>query len=467
MKKKRRSFPNLLNKEIISAAAEGKCLTRENDLVVFVPFAAVGDFVDIKINKQKKNFAEGEILAIHKLSEHRTEPVCKHFKTCGGCKWQHVNYNHQLEFKQKQVKDDFERIAKIDVEEYLPILGAENIFNYRNKIELTFSNKAWEKDFDKENPKKLPALGFHLPGWFDKILDIEECHLANTKAIEIVKLVKKVVVDDSLDFFDLRNQTGFLRNLMIRNNSANEFMVILIVNKNEENILKKIFEKLIPELSQVKEWAYVINNKMNDSWSDLEVITYKGKGFLTEKIEDKTYKIRPQSFFQTNYNQAIELYKITREFANLNADDIVYDLYTGTGSIALFHQHLCKKIIGIEYVEAAIEDAKENAILNNVNNAFFYAGDMKKVLTKEFIEKNGKPNVIITDPPRDGMHPDVVSLILEIEPEKIVYVSCNSATQARDLSLLKEKYCVKKSKAVDMFPHTHHIENVILLNLKK
>ncbi len=462
LKLNKKNYP-LLNLQITTAAAEGKAIAKQDGLVVFIPFGAPGDVVDVQVVKQKKSFAEAKIIQLITPSPMRVQPKCIHFGTCGGCKWQHIDYKHQLEFKAEQVKQDMQRIAKVEVEEYLPILESKEIYNYRNKLEFTFSNKAWEEHFDKENPGRIPALGFHKPGMFDKVLDISECHLAPTLANDIRIAIKEYAILNNLAFFDLRQQTGWLRNLMLRCTINNEWMVVLIVAENNKEDISNLFNYLIPKFEAVKSWCYAINGKQNDTWSDLPVTTFAGTDYLTETFENLKFKIRPQSFFQTNAKQAINLYTIAREFAALTGKENVYDLYTGTGSIALFIAKYCKQIIGIEYVETAIIDAKENAIENNISNATFYAGDMKLVLNNELIEKHGKPDVIITDPPRDGMHPDVVAKIIEVAPQRIVYVSCNTATQARDIALLAEHYEVKKIQAVDMFPHTHHVESVALL----
>lgn len=449
--------------QITDAASEGKALARYDGKVIFIPYGAPGDIANIKITKQKSSFAEGVIQQLIEPSKERVEPVCKHFGQCGGCKWQHVNYPLQLSFKQRQVEEDLKRIAKVEVEEFLPIVGCQEQFHYRNKVEFTFSNKAWEEYFDKENPGKIPALGFHKPGMFDKILDLDECFLAPKIANDIRLAIKNYAIEHQFTFFDLRHQNGFLRNLMLRCNSKNEWMVVLIVFEPEIKKVQTIFDTLSLQFPEVKEWCYVFNYKRNDSWSDLQVETLIGKGYLEETIEDLKFKIRPQSFFQTNTKQALKLYQIAREFAQLNGTENVYDLYTGTGSIALFVAKQCKQVVGIEYVEPAVVDAKENAIINGIEHAHFYAGDMKLILNDELVAKHGKPDVIITDPPRDGMHPDVVKKIIELLPEKIVYVSCNSATQARDIALLSEHFSVKKMQPVDMFPNTHHVETVALL----
>ncbi len=461
-KYKQKSF--LLESVAISAAAaEGKAIARHEGKVIFIPFAAPGDVADIKVTKQKKSYAEGEIVKLIESSPIRTAVTCSHFGKCGGCKWQHVQYESQLAFKDTQVKDDLQRIAKVEVEEFLPILGCNNIFHYRNKLEFTFSNKAWEEHFDKANPKRLPALGFHIPGMFDKVLDLDTCYLAPEAANTIRDTIKEKAIEMAITFFDIREQHGFLRNLMLRCNTAGEWMLVLVVGENNPELATELLNAVMPQLNMVTEWCYVINEKKNDSWTDLEVHTIKGNGYLIESLENLKFKIRPQSFFQTNAAQALRLYQITREFAGLTGNEIVYDLYTGTGSIAQFVAAGAKSVVGIEYVEAAILDAKENAVLNKIDNTSFYAGDMKLVLNDELIAKHGKPQVIITDPPRDGMHPDVVQKINELLPDKIVYVSCNPATQARDIALLADNYSVKKIQAVDMFPHTHHVESVALL----
>ena len=454
------------NLEIENAAAEGKSIARHDGKVIFIPFSAPGDVADVMVQKQKKSFAEGRIQTLHKPSPLRTEALCSHFGVCGGCKWQHVSYAAQLGFKETQAKDDMQRIAKVEVGQFLPILGSKDIFHYRNKLEFTFSNKAWEEHFDKSNPGRIPALGFHIPGMFDKVLDLDACYLAPEYANKIKDTFKRYAIDNDLSFFDIRQQDGFLRNLMMRCNSEGKWMVVLVVGEEKPKLVIAMFDKLIPILTEIEEWCYVINTKKNDTWSDLNVQTHKGNGYLSEKMEDLTFKIRPQSFFQTNAKQALELYRITREFASLSGTENVYDLYTGTGSIAQFVAKNAKKVVGIEYVEAAIVDAKENAILNKIENTHFYAGDMKLVLNDELISRHGKPDIVITDPPRDGMHPGVVEKLNELAPKRIVYVSCNTATQARDIALLSDKYNVVKIQTVDMFPHTHHVESVALLELK-
>lgn len=465
MSRKYRFKPQLLESITVSAAAaEGKAIAKIDGKVIFIPLAAPGDIADITVVKQKKNYAEAQLTRLISPSNIRQTPLCSHFGKCGGCKWQHVKYEHQLEFKFNQVKDDLQRIAKVEPLEMLPIVGADETFHYRNKLEFTFSNKAWEEHFDKENPQRLQGLGFHIPGMFDKVLDLETCYLAPDTANKIRLALKSEAVKMNLSFFDIREQNGYLRNLMLRSTAAGEWMLVLIVSEDQPETIKTLFESLIPNFPEVKEWCYVVNAKKNDTWSDLEVITYKGDGYLTEKMENLKFKIRPQSFFQTNIKQAYKLYSIARDFAGLTGNENVYDLYTGTGSIAQFVAANAKFVTGIEYVEAAVKDAKENALLNQTENTAFYAGDMKLILNDELIAKHGKADVIITDPPRDGMHPDVVAKIIEMNPDKIVYVSCNPATQARDIALLSANYKLDKIQAVDMFPHTHHVESVALLS---
>lgn len=451
---------------IEAGAAEGKALARHEGKVIFVPFGAPGDVADLLVQKQKKSYAQASIVELKTASPERRQPDCPHFGICGGCKWQHLEYNAQLQMKESQVRNDIARIGKTEAREFLPILASGQHLHYRNKLEFTFSNKAWEKEFDKNNPGRIPALGFHIPGMFDKVLDIETCKLAPLDADIIRTAVKKHALRNRLPFYDIRQQSGYLRNLMLRSNSENEWMLVLVIGDNDQKPAEKMFDELIPELKMVKEWCIVSNTKKNDTWSDLQVNTYKGKGYLTEKMEHLTFRIRPQSFFQTNYIQALELYRTARAFAGLTGKEIVYDLYSGTGTIALFLAPDAAHVTGVEYVAAAVEDARENAVLNQIRNAAFVAGDMKAVLNEELFSKYGFPDVVITDPPRDGMHPDVVARLLEISPDRIVYVSCNPATLARDLALLQPVYNLDKIRPVDMFPQTHHVECVALLQKK-
>lgn len=481
--------------EIIDAAAEGMSIAKvEGDepgsgMVVFVPFVVPGDVIDLKVFKKKKNYAEGRAIAIKKPSPKRAELQCPHFGTCGGCKWQNMKYEDQIFYKQKQVKDNLERLGHVDCSTMRPICGSENIFYYRNKLEYTFSTKRWRTNEEmdailKEELAKDPgALGFHAPQLFDKVLNIDHCALQKDPSNAIRLAVRDYALENKIPFYDIRNHTGFLRNIVIRNSSIGEWMVVVIVStgqdQNDTILGDDDRQRLFPLLDLLKErfpeitsLQYIVNNKFNDSYTDLDVVTYHGKDHIVEEMEGykggKTlrFKINPKSFFQTNSAQAQRLYSFVAEFADLQGDETVYDLYTGTGTIALFLAGKCKKIVGIEYVEEAIEDAKINAQYNGYDNTTFYAGDMAKVLTEDFIKENGRPDVVITDPPRAGMHEKVVEQLLATEARKIVYVSCNPATQARDLELLSSKYEVVKIQPVDMFPHTQHVENVVELKLK-
>lgn len=451
--------------EITAAVAEGHCIGRNENQVVFVKFAAPGDVVDVQIVAKKKNFQEGKILKFHQKSEQRIEPFCAHFTTCGGCKWQHLSYNDQLAFKQQQVIDSLERIGGVSGFEVLPILGSAKTSAYRNKLDLTFSDKAWVTHFNKLEQKesdKPKALGFHIPGRFDKVLDVDYCHLMPEYVNVIQRGVKAFCEQNDISFFDLVTQVGLMRNLMVRCNRKGEWMVVVSFHQNDTEAIQKVMSYIRDTFENIVSLVYVVNDKRNDTLNGLEVQLFSGTPYLTETLGNRTYKIQPQSFFQTNSEQAEELYNITRDFANLTGNELVYDLYTGTGSIAIYVADKAKQVVGIEYVEEAIADAKINATLNQVDNCLFYAGDMKDILTADFIQNHGVPDVVITDPPRDGMHPSVVQRILEAEPARIVYVSCNPATQARDTKLLSEKYRLVKIQPVDMFPHTHHVENVAL-----
>ena len=466
MGRKNKPLPILEEIEITDVAAEGKALARVNDMVVFVPWVAPGDIVDIQLTRKKNSYAEGRAITFHKLSEERTAPFCEHFTVCGGCKWQHIPYEAQLRFKQKQVTDNLTRIGKIDIEELLPIAGSEQEIFYRNKLEFTFSNKRWftTEELDTKTEETITdGAGFHIPGKFDKVLDLKKCWLQNDISNKIRLFIKDYCIEHKYTFFDLREQTGFIRTLIIRTSSTGEVMIIVVFfeedTKKRERLLNAVKENF-PEITSL---LYIINSKCNDTITDQEVITFCGKDHLVEKMEDLQFKVGPKSFYQTNSRQAYRLYSIAREFAGLTGNETVYDLYTGTGTIANFIARKAKKVIGIEYVPEAIEDAKVNATLNNLDNTSFFAGDMKNLLTSEFIATNGKPDVIITDPPRAGMHDDVTDTILAAAPKRIVYVSCNPATQARDLNRLSTNYRVCKVQPVDMFPHTHHVENIVLL----
>jgi 23S rRNA (uracil1939-C5)-methyltransferase len=456
--------------EITTAGAEGHCIGRTENQVVFVKFAAPGDVVDVQVVVKKKSFQEGKILKFHKKSEKRIEPFCSHFTVCGGCKWQHLSYADQLAFKQQQVIDNLERIGGIFGFDVLPIVGSVKTTAYRNKLDLTFSDKAWVTTFNKleqSESDKPKALGFHIPGRFDKVLDIDYCHLMPEFVNEIQRGIHAFCLDNQISFFDLITQEGLMRNLLVRCNRKGEWMIVLSFHQNDGDAIQKLMNYVKNSFDNVVSLMYVINEKRNDTLHGLEVQLFDGVPYLTETLGNKTYKIQAQSFFQTNSEQAEVLYDITKDFAGLTGSELVYDLYTGTGSIAIYVADKASKVVGIEYVEEAIIDAKENANMNGVENCIFFAGDMKDILTEEFILEHGKPDVVITDPPRDGMHPSVVARLLEAEPKKIVYVSCNPATQARDSKLLSEKYDLVKIQPVDMFPHTHHVENVAMYLLRQ
>ncbi|MEJ5964373.1 23S rRNA (uracil(1939)-C(5))-methyltransferase RlmD [Pedobacter immunditicola] len=459
-------LPNL---HIIDIAEEGKGVGKADELVVFVDKAVPGDVVDVRLTKKKKNFAEAVIEELHTASPYRTDPFCQHFGTCGGCKWQHMQYDAQLQFKYKNVEAALQRLAKIDTSSMEPILGSAENKYYRNKLEYTFSNKRWldKADMDDQENLELNALGFHVPGRFDKILDIEHCYLQAEPSNTLRNQVRNYALRTGLSFYDLRNHEGSLRNLIIRTSSTGEVMVAVIFAYVEQEQIDGLMAYLQQNFPDITSLQYIVNQKKNDTIFDQEVITYAGRDYIFEEMDGLKFKIGIKSFYQTNSLQAHELYKITRDFADLKGDELVYDLYTGAGTIANFVARNVKQVVGIEYVPTAIEDAKFNSNLNKIDNTLFYAGDMKDILTADFILQHGKPDVVITDPPRAGMHADVVARLLEMEAEKIVYVSCNAATQARDLALLTEKYVVTRIKPVDMFPHTQHVENVVLLKLVK
>lgn len=480
MGRKQKPLPLLEGVEITGIAAEGKALTRtkikesdETPIVVFVPFAAPGDIVDLKVDKKKRSFAEAHIEKMIEPSPIRVAPRCEHFTICGGCKWQHIPYNEQLKFKQQQVEDALTRIAKVELPPISPILGSEKIWGYRNKMEYTFSNKKWRTWEDVKSGKEFTdspnALGFHIPGGFDKVYHIEECHLQDDLGNRIRNFIYDYALTNDLSFYNIKENVGFLRTLMIRIASTGEVMVVLSFgeeNKEKVELLLNAVAEAFPEITSL---LYVVNTKLNDTIGDLEVFAFKGPDFIIEEMEGLKFRVNAKSFYQTNSLQAYELYKVTRKFAGLSPEDLsselekplVYDLYTGTGTIANFVARQSRQVVGIEYVEAAIEDAKINAEVNGLDNTLFYAGDMKNILTDEFVNRHGRPDVMIIDPPRAGMHEDVVKVILNAAPEVIVYVSCNPATQARDLALLDSKYKVTDVQPVDMFPHTHHVENVV------
>lgn len=465
LRKKKIAFSLLENVEIGPAGAEGNCIARIDNQVVFVKHAAPGDVADLKITGKKKKFLIAEIQKLHKASALRTEPICSHFGLCGGCKWQHLQYQEQLKFKQQQVVDALERIGGLSGFEVLPILGGQRTLEYRNKLEMTFSHRGWVQHFDPQNPEDNTALGFHVPGKFDKVMDIDACHLMQAPLNEITRGLKNFCDEKGLSYFDLREQTGLMRTLMLRCNRKGEWMVLVAFAHEAEKERIEVLEYLKNAFPQITSLVYVINTKRNDTLADLDVLVYHGTDHIVEELDGLKFKIRPQSFFQTNPWQAEELYRIAKDFAALSGNELVYDLYTGTGSIAMYVADKAQHVVGVEYVPEAVADAAVNMELNNISNCEFYAGDMKDVLNEAFVQKHGKPDVVITDPPRDGMHPAVVERILEMAPSKIVYVSCNPATQARDAQKLAEKYKLTKVQPVDMFPHTHHVENVGLWEL--
>ncbi|MCW3785732.1 23S rRNA (uracil(1939)-C(5))-methyltransferase RlmD [Plebeiibacterium sediminum] len=455
--------------EIIDVAAEGKALAKIDEKVLFVQNAVPGDIVDVQVNKKRKNFYEGYVTQYHKYSDIRVEPFCEHFGTCGGCKWQALPYSQQLVYKQREVENNLKRIGKVDLPEVQTILASKKDQFYRNKLEFTFSNKRWLANSEMEiaeDSKDRYGLGFHVPRMFDKVIDVKKCYLQDEPSNSIRLAIKAYALENGLTFFDIRNHEGFLRTLIIRTTSTGEVMVIVSFYHEDVEKREGLLNHLNKKFPEITSLLYVINSKANDTIGDQDIICFKGKEFIEEEMEGLKFRIGPKSFYQTNSEQAYELYKVTRAFADLSGDEVVYDLYTGTGTIANFVASKAKKVVGIEYVPEAIEDAKINSENNSITNTVFYAGDMKDILNEEFIKTNGQPDVMIVDPPRAGMHEDVVKTILKTNVPKIVYVSCNSATQARDLNLLDEKYKVEKIQPVDMFPHTHHVENVVLLSIK-
>lgn len=472
MARKKKELPLLQSISIEGIAGEGKALTHVNGQVLFVPFAAPGDVCDIQVTKKKSSFMEGRITEIITPSPQRVTPFCSHFTICGGCKWQHLPYSLQLETKDQVVRDALCRIGKIDVGTYLPILGSERTERYRNKLEFTFSHRRWLQPEElsvlgEKEEQDLSGLGFHLPGMFDKVLDIDQCHLG----AEVLDDIRLFIRDyckarpERYPYFDLRKQEGFMRTLMMRTTSTGEIMLVVVFFREDEEARTALLDAVKEHLPQITSLLYVINAKANDTITDQEIHCYSGRDYIEEQMEGLTFRIGPKSFYQTNSEQAYELYKVAREFAELTGKEHVYDLYTGTGTIANFVARNATSVIGIEYIPEAIADAKINSEVNGIDNTLFYAGDMKDILTEDFILQHGHPEVIITDPPRAGMHEDVITTILRAAPQRIVYVSCNPATQARDLQLLTASggYRVTKSRAVDMFPHTHHIENVVQL----
>ena len=463
-------MPLLEGITITAVAAEGKALARVDDKVVFVPFVVPGDVVDLQVKRKKHSFMEAVAVKIHSYSPNRTTPRCQHFGVCGGCKWQCLKYEEQLRWKQQQVVDNLTRIGKIELPEISPILGSEKNYEYRNKLEFGFSNRRWMTEDEIRDGEHIitehNALGFHITGAFDKILDIEKCHLMDNITNDIRNFIREYGISHNLTFYDLRLNTGLLRSMMVRNSNTGELMVLIqfrIENKDEQKEAMMLLQEITNKFPEITSLLYVDNHKCNDTFGDQEVICFKGTDHIFEEMEGLKFKVGPKSFYQTNTEQAYNLYKVARDFAELTGDELVYDLYTGTGTIANFVSRKARRVIGIEYVPEAIEDAKVNSQINDINNTLFFAGDMKDILNRDFIQQYGRPDVIITDPPRAGMHQDVIDTILFAEPKRIVYVSCNPATQARDLQLLDVKYRVAKVQPVDMFPHTQHVENVVML----
>lgn len=472
MSRKKKPLPVLENVTITDYAAEGKALARVDDLVVFVPFAVPGDVVDLQVRRKKHSYCEAEIIRIVKPSDVRITPQCAHFGLCGGCKWQNVPYSEQLKMKQRQVYDQLTRIGKVDLPEILPILGSEKTFGYRNKLEFGCSDKRWltkEEVAAETEYTQMNAIGFHITGAFDKILPIEKCWLMDDLHNRIRNAIRDYAYATDMTFFNQRSKHGLLRDIVIRNSDTGEWMVLVQFHYDEdgdEERAKALLQHIADGFPEISSLLYVDNQKFNDTFNDLDIQVFKGNGYIYEVMEGLKFKVGPKSFYQTNTDQALRLYSVARDFAGLTGSELVYDLYTGTGTIANFVARNARKVIGIEYVPEAIEDAKVNSEINGIGNTEFYAGDMKDILTDDFIAANGRPDVIITDPPRAGMHPDVVQTIIRTGAKRIVYVSCNPATQARDLALLDQYYKVKAVQPVDMFPHTPHVENVVLLEIR-
>lgn len=470
MSRKKKSLPVLENITITDYAAEGKALARVNELVVFVPFAVPGDVVDLQVRRKKHSYCEAEIIRFIKYSERRVKPFCQHFGICGGCKWQNIPYDEQLRMKQKQVYDQLTRIGKVNLPEFNQILGSVKTQGYRNKLEFGCSNRRWltqDEIASGSDFTQMNAVGFHITGAFDKILPIEKCWLMDDLQNKIRNAIRDYAYEHDIVFYDIRKQCGLLRDIMVRNSDTGEWMVLIQFHyeKDEDEVIaKNLLQHIADAFPEITSLLYVNNQKGNDTFNDLNIEVFKGNDYIYETMDGLTFKVGAKSFYQTNTKQAYHLYSVVRDFANLTGNELVYDLYTGTGTIANFVSRYAKRVIGIEYVPEAIEDAKINSEINNISNTLFFAGDMKDILTESFISENGTPDIIITDPPRAGMHPDVVQTIIKTAPKRIVYVSCNPATQARDLSLLDDLYEVVAVQPVDMFPHTPHVENVVLLN---
>jgi len=465
----KKKFPIIENLLITSIAAEGVSLGRHNDYVIFVSGVIPGDIVDVQLTRMRKAYAESKLLQIREFSKDRIEPFCKHFGTCGGCKWQMLPYEKQLEYKEKQVYDQLTRLGKLENLNLKPIIPAKNDKYYRNKLEYTFAQRRWidsNEPFVENTGRNLEGLGFHVRGMFDRIVDIDECFLQVEPSNEIRNKLREFTKRDGYDYYNSRTHEGMMRNLMIRTSSLGETMVVVIFNRDEKQLIEAVMKFLDEEFPNLTSLQYVVNTKFNDSIYDQDLICYKGRSYILEDLDGLKFRIGPKSFFQTNTEQALVLYRKTVEFADIKADELIYDLYTGTGTIANFIAKKCKKVVGIDSVPEAIEDAKKNSELNDIDNAVFYAGDMKDLLNSEFIEKNGKPDTIILDPPRAGVHENVINIMREISAKKIVYVSCNPASQARDISMLSDMYNVVEVQALDMFPHTHHVENIVLMEKK-
>ena len=473
MARKKKELPLLENITITDVAAEGKAIARVDNLVIFVPYVVPGDVVDLQVKRKKHNYAEAEAVRIHHYSDKRATPFCTHYGVCGGCQWQCLAYPEQLRYKQKQVVDNLTRIGKVELPEISPILGSEQTEGYRNKLEYTFSNKRWltrEEVAQNVVYEQMNAVGFHIPGAFDKVLAIDKCWLQDDISNRIRNAVRDYAYAHDYTFINLRTHEGMLRNMIVRTSTTGQLMVILVAQVQTEAEMEQFKELLTytaDAFPQITSLLYVINNKVNDAIGDLEVHTFRGEDHIFEEMEGLRFKVGPKSFYQTNSRQAYRLYQVARDFAGLTGHELVYDLYTGTGTIANFVSRQARRVIGIEYVPEAIEDARVNSEINGIGNTLFFAGDMKDILTPDFIREHGRPDVIITDPPRAGMHPDVVEVILQAEPKRIVYVSCNPATQARDLQLLDGKYRVTHVQPVDMFPHTYHVENVVRLERRE
>jgi len=468
-RKRKKDLPIYESVEIIDIAAEGKAIAKVNDVVIFVEGVIPGDVVDIQVTKKRRRFQEARVISFQKKSEERAEVFCEHFGVCGGCKWQILPYKKQLEFKEKQCIDQLTRIGHLEIQEKLPILGSSQTEFYRNKLEFTFSNKRWKTYEEVAAGTEITdnnALGFHIPRLFDKIVDVKKCYLQGNPSNSIRNFIRDFALENDFTYFDIREHHGLLRNLIIRNTLFGELMVIVIFYEDNTEQRTALMDAVKDKFPEITSLMYVVNQKANDTIGDQDVVLYNGNDHIFEEMEGLKFKIGPKSFYQTNSAQAYELYKVAREFAQLESTDLVYDLYTGTGTIANFVAKQAKQVIGIEYVPEAIEDAHVNSEINKIENTLFYAGDMKDVLNDEFITKHGNPDVIITDPPRAGMHADVIDTIKRCAPKRVVYVSCNPATQARDIDLMQDMYTLVKTRAVDMFPHTHHVENVVLLEKK-